>query len=217
MTEEADTVISSIQQETSRRKLSGAGGNTKATSDSATTTEPVGKAFAPQEEAYKAMVDAYKAGNYSDSYSYYEQAKGYQDSDKYGNLLKARLCYDLKLKDAEIEALEKVIVSDIDFADSKDVLVCNSAIAHYYLLGYWRTSNGMHGYEVRADRYSNTTVPAIPRSGDYYTIMDGIYWDYFDGKWDDRVAQYKFTPISKNKMEMYSYQAKQSYTFNKIR
>ncbi len=217
MTEEADTVISSIQQETSRRKLSGAGGNTKTTSDSATTTEPAGKAFAPQEEAYKAMVDAYKAGNYSDSYSYYEQAKGYQDADKYGNLLKARLCYDLKLKDSEIESLEKAIVSDIDFADSKDVLVCNSAIAHYYLHGFWKSSNGMHSYEVKDNGSTSTTVPVVPRTGNYYDIVNGTYWRYFEGKWDERTAVFDFKPISKSTMEIYSYQVKQSYTLNKTR
>jgi len=216
MSEEADSVISSIQQEASKKRLSGAAGSSKSTSGSEEATDVVPTA-ASQEEAYQKMVDAYKAGKYKDSYSYYEQAKGYQDADKYGNLLKARLCFDLKLKDSEIEDLEKAIVNDIDFADSKDVLVCNSKMAHFYLLGYWRTSNGMHGYEVRSDWYSNTTVPAIPKSGDYYTIMDGTYWSYFDGKWDDRVAQYKFTPISKNQMEMYSYQVKQSYTFSKIR
>jgi len=216
ISEEADSVISSIQQEASKKRLSGAAGSSKRTSGSKEATDVVPTA-ASQEEAYQEMVDTYKAGKYEDSYSYYEQAKGYQDVDKYGNLLKARLCFDLKLKDSEIETLEKAIVNDIDFADSKDVLVCNSKMAHFYLLGYWRTSNGMHGYEVRSDWYSNTTVPAIPKSGDYYTIMDGTYWSYFDGKWDDRVAQYKFTPISKSKMEMYSYQAKQSYTFSKIR
>lgn len=216
MSEEADSVISSIQQEASKKRLSGAAGSSKTASDSegANNAAPT---TASQEEAYQEMVAAYKAGKYKDSYSYYEQAKGYKDADKYGNLLKARLCFDLKLKDSEIEALEKAIVNDIDFADSKDVLVCNSKMAHFYLLGYWRTSNGMHGYEVSSDWYSNTTVPAIPKSGDYYTILDGTYWSYFDGKWDDRVAQYKFTPISKSKMEMYSYQAKQSYTFSKIR
>lgn len=216
ISEEADSVISSIQQEASKKRLSGAAGSSKSTSDSEEANAAVPTA-ASQEEAYQEMVAAYKAGKYEDSYSYYEQAKGYQDADKYGNLLKARLCFDLKLKDSEIEALEKAIVNDIDFADSKDVLVCNSKMARFYLLGYWRTSNGMHGYEVRSDWYSNTTVPAIPKSGDYYTILDGTYWGYFDGKWDDRVAQYKFSPISKSKMEMYSYQAKQSYTFSKIR
>lgn len=216
ISEEADSVISSIQQEASKKRLSGAAGSSKSTSGSEEATD-AGPTAASREEAYQEMVDAYKAGKYEDSYSYYEQAKGYQDADKYGNLLKARLCFDLKLNDSEIEALEKAIVNDIDFADSKDVLVCNSKMAHFYLLGYWRTSNGMHGYEVSPDWFSNTTVPAIPKSGDYYTILDGTYWSYFDGKWDDRVAQYKFSPISKSKMEMYSYQAKQSYTFSKIR
>ena len=216
MTEEADRVISSIQQEASMKRLSGAAGNSSTASGSGGTNNAV-PTTSSQEEAYQEMVAAYMTGKYKESYSNYEQVKGYQDADKYGNLLKARLCYDLKLKDSEIEALEEAIVNDIDFADSKDVLVCNSQMAHYYLLGYWRTSNGMHGYEVRPDWYSNTTVPAIPRSGDYYTILDGTYWSYYDGKWDDRIAQYKFTPISKNKMEIYSYQVKQSYTFNKVR
>ncbi len=161
------------------------------------------------------MVAAYKDKRYSDSYSYYEKASGYQDADKYGNLLKARLCYTLKLSDSETEALEKAIVNDISFADSADVLVCNDAIAHYYLLGYWRTSNGVHAYEVKANGGSSTTMPAVPKSGNYYSISDGIYWSYFDGKWDERTAQYKFKPISKNQMEMYSYQTDQTFTFTK--
>ena len=217
LSDEANLVISSIQQETSKRRFSGAAGTSQQTTSSTGTANTPAVSAVSQEEAYQAMLDTYKAGKYSDSYGYYEPAAGYKDADKYGNLLKARLCYTLKLADSEIEALEEAIVNDIGFADSKDVLVCNSAIAHYYLLGYWRTSNGMHGYEVSPDWYSNTTVPAIPKSGDYYTILGGTYWSYFDGQWDDRVAQYKFTPISKNKMEIYSYQAKQSYTFNKIR
>ena len=217
LSDEADLVISSIQQETSKRRFSGAAGTSQQTTSSTGTANTPAVSAVSQEEAYQAMLDAYKAGKYSDSYGYYEQAAGFKDADKYGNLLKARLCYTLKLTDSEIESLEEAIANDIGFADSKDVLVCNSAMAHYYLLGYWKTSNGMHGYEVKENGGSTTTVPAIPRAGDYYTILNGTYWSYFDGKWDDRIAEYKFTPISKNKMEMYSYQAKQSYTFTKIR
>ena len=195
-----------------KRRLSGAAESSGASSPVSEPDPAVAK-----EQAYNAMVEAYKAKKYADSYSYYEQVKGYQDADQYANLLKARLCYDLNLNDSEIAALEKAIVRNISFADSADVLVCNPAMSHFYLLGYWRTSNGTQGYEVRDDWFSNTTVPAIPRSGDYYMIFDGTYWSYFDGRWDDRVAQYKFTPISKDQMQIYSYQAKKSYTFNKIR
>lgn len=204
MSDEADTVISSIQQEAAKRRLSGASGNSSTVSSEET-----------KEQAYEAMVAAYKDKRYSDSYSYYEQAKGYQDADKYGNLLKVRLCFALNIKASEIEALEEAIVNDISFEDSVDVLVCNSAIAHYYLLGYWRTSNGMHGYEVTPNGGSTTTMPAVPKSGDYYSIVDGIYWSYFNGKWDERTAQYKFKPITRNQMEMYSYQTDQTFTFTK--
>ena len=214
ISEEADTVISSIQQEASKKRLSGASGNNKT---GAGTGETVSSPSASPEEAYQEMVTAYKAGNYSDSYSYYEQAKGYQDADKYGNLLKARLCYTLKLTDSEIEELEKAIVNDISFADSKDVLVCNSAIAHYYLLGTWYSTNGTYIYEVKDNGGTTTTVPVVPRTGNYYEILNGTYWRYFDDKWDERTAVFDFKPISKSKMEIYSYQVKQSYTFNKTR
>ena len=214
LSDEADTVIASIQQEAGKKRLSGASGNSNTSSFSGETSEEL--AAAP-EEAYSAMVAAYKEKRYSDSYGYYEQAKGYQDADKYGNLLKARLCYDLNLKDEEIDALEKAIVNDISFADSADVLVCNSAIAYYYLLGFWKTSNGMHSYEVKENGRTTTTVPVVPRTGDSYSIINGTYWRYFNGKWDERTAQYDFKPISKSKMEIYSYQVNQSYTFNKIR
>ena len=214
ISEEADSVISSIQQEASKKRLSGASGNNKT---GAGTGETVSSPSASPEEAYHEMVTAYKAGKYSDSYSYYEQAKGYQDADKYGNLLKARLCYTLKLTDSEIEELEKAIVNDISFADSKDVLVCNSAIAHYYLLGTWYSTNGTYIYEVKDNGGTTTTVPVVPRTGNYYEILNGTYWRYFDDKWDERTAVFDFKPISKSKMEIYSYQVKQSYTFNKTR
>ena len=214
ISEEADTVISSIQQEASKKRLSGASGNNKT---GAGTGKAVSSPFASPEEAYHEMVTAYKAGNYSGSYSYYEQSKGYQDADKYGNLLKARLCYTLKLTDSEIEELEKAIVNDISFADSKDVLVCNFAIAHYYLLGTWYSTNGTYIYEVKDNGGTTTTVPVVPRTGNYYEILNGTYWRYFDDKWDERTAVFDFKPISKSKMEIYSYQVKQSYTFNKTR
>lgn len=214
ISEESDTVISSIQQEASKKRLSGASGNNKTGTG---TGETVSSPAVSPEEAYQEMVTAYKAGKYLDSYGYYEQAKGYQDADKYGNLLKARLCYKLELKDSEIEALEKAIVNDIGFADSKDVLVCNSAIAHYYLLGTWYSTNGTYIYEVKDNGGTTTTVPVVPRTGNYYEILNGTYWRYFDDKWDERTAVFDFKPISKSKMEIYSYQVKQSYTFNKTR
>lgn len=214
--DEADTVISSIQQEASRRRLSGASGNSRTASGTEQRAEAVSASMSP-EEAYEAMVTAYKEKKYSDSYAYYKKTESYNDADKYGNLLKARLCYDLELNEKEIEELEKDIVNHISFADSAEVLVCNSKIAHYYLLGFWKTSNGMHSYEVTDNRGTTTTVPVIPRTGDYYAILNGTYWRYFDGKWDERTAVFDFKPISKTQMEIYSYQVKQSYTFNKVR
>lgn len=214
--DEADTVISSIQQEASRRRLSGASGNSRTAAGTEQSADIFSTSMSP-EEAYEAMVKTYKEKKYSDSYAYYKKTEAYNDADKYGNLLKARLCYDLELNEKEIEELEKAIVNHISFADSAEVLVCNSEIAHYYLLGFWKSSNGMHSYEVTDNRGTTTTVPVIPRTGDYYAILNGTYWRYFDGKWDERTAVFDFKPISKNQMEIYSYQVKQSYTFNKVR
>ena len=214
--DEADTVISSIQQEASRRRLSGASGNSRTAAGTEQSADIFSTSMSP-EEAYEAMVTAYKEKKYSDSYAYYKKTEAYNDADKYGNLLKARLCYDLELNEKEIEELEKAIVNHISFADSAEVLVCNSKIAHYYLLGFWKSSNGMHSYEVTDNRGTTTTVPVIPRTGDYYAILNGTYWRYFDGKWDERTAVFDFKPISKTQMEIYFYQVKQSYTFNKVR
>ena len=218
ISKEADSVISSIQQEAPKKRLSGAAGSTGTASGSGEAVAAVPVSVS-QEEAYQEMVTAYRSGNFKDSYSYYEQAKGYKDADKYGNLLKARLCYDLKLEDKEIEALEKAIVSDISFADSKDVLVCNSAIAHYYLLGTWYSPRNTYSYifEVKGTGGVTTTVPVVPRTGNYYDIVNGTYWRYFEGKWEERTAVFDFNPISKNKMELYSYEVQQSYTFNKTK
>ena len=149
------------------------------------------------EEAYQAMVDAYRKGDYEESYIYYTAAEGYMDADQYGNLLKARLVGDW-MPDAEIEALEKQIAEDVSFEDAADVLVCNNNIAHFYLLGYWTAKNGMYSFEVK------------PGDNRWCT-----YWRY--DNWEDRVGQWDFRPISEKQMEIYAYQTDQSFTFTKIR
>lgn len=168
-----------------------------------------------QEEAYQAMVEAYREGEYEKSYSLYAVAFGYEDADKYGNLLKARLYGEWMLK-SEAEELEKLIVEDVSFEDAADVLVLGSPLAHYYLLGYWTAKGGMQSFEVKEkDGWCTSTLPKIPYTGGHYTISEGVYWRY--DNWEDRVAQWEFHPISEKQMEIFANQTGQTFTFTKVR
>ena len=167
------------------------------------------------DQAYEKLVEAYKDQNYIKSYSFYEKAKDYKDANKYANLLKARLCYELDLNDAQIESLEKEIVKDISFEDAADVLVCNISIAESYISGQW-FANGGYYFKV-VNSISETNLPDEPYTGkNYYNIYEGTYYEYND--WsdpNDRIAQLSFEPVSASEMNVYCFKNSKTYTFTK--
>lgn len=97
---------------------------------------------------YADAVKAYNSGNYSTARKLFSSIDGYQDSGKYLRLLRIRSAGSnpgmggaVYSSSCGLTASQK---SDIDsaardfyFADTADVLLCNSDVACYYLLGKW--------------------------------------------------------------------------------
>lgn len=213
--EEADQVISSIQREAGKQRLSGAASTASDASAPSTPTTTSTLSSEQRDAQYQEMQKAYRDHNYQDSYAICEQLGDYKDADQYLTRLKARLCYSLKLDDKEVQTLVNNMLIDMNFEDTTDVLVCNNKVARYYLQGVWKNHNGMYSFEVEKNGGLTTTLPVVPYAGDSTALIDGIYYRFFEGDWDHRSECYRFEPVSRNKMIVYTYQTRQSIELTK--
>lgn len=99
-------------------------------------------------EIYASAVKAYNSGKYYDAQELFSSVDGYKDSSNYLRLIRIRnagsnpgmggkvynsACGLTASQKADIDAAAK----DFDFADTSEVLLCNSDVACYYLLGKW--------------------------------------------------------------------------------
>lgn len=99
-------------------------------------------------DIYEEAEEAYYDRDYATAYELFDSIEDYEDSDKYLRLLRIRMCCFNCGMGADVYCKEMGLTSsvkrDIDaaakdfyFADTADVLVCNSDVACYYLLGRW--------------------------------------------------------------------------------
>ena len=112
-------------------------------------------------DIYKAAEKAYYDRDYATAYELFDSIEDYKDSDKYLRLLRIRMsCFnygmgaDVYCKEL---ALSSSVKRDIDaaardfyFADTAEVLVCNSDVACYYLLGRWEGGNKCY-WQINTD------------------------------------------------------------------
>lgn len=97
---------------------------------------------------YKSAVSAYNSGRYSEAQRLFNSVSSYQDSSKYLRLIRIRnagsnpgmggavyssSCGLTASDRSDIDAAAR----DFYFADTAEVLLCNSDVACYYLLGKW--------------------------------------------------------------------------------
>lgn len=99
-------------------------------------------------DIYEEAEEAYYDRDYATAYNLFTSIEDYEDSDKYLRLLRIRMCSFNYGMGADVYCKEMGLTSsvkrDIDaaakdfyFADTAEVLVCNSDVACYYLLGRW--------------------------------------------------------------------------------
>ena len=169
-----------------------------------------------KEEKYNALKDAYHSGNYIMCIEYCEELGDYEDAQKYYDLVKGRTLYGFSTQ-KEVTQHAKKLMNHMNFEDTKEVLVSNYYIAYGYLLGYWTTDNGMHTFEITKKGGYITTIPVIPGKGDTFDIENGYMYDYWRKNPDDKTKEFKFTPVSKTKVKIYSYKTQKTYTLTKRR
>jgi len=109
-----------------------------------------------QSATYNEAVNAYNAGKYATALSLFQKVPNYASSQDYMRLIRIRTygdnigigcVYDYR------KALTDAQKADIDaaarnfyFADTAEVLMCNTDVATYYLFGSWVTANNAPQY-----------------------------------------------------------------------
>lgn len=118
------------------------------------------------EDVYERAVKEYNNKNYSDARTLFETIPDYKDSEKYLRLLRIRnaggnigVGYDaydpaLGLTESDKKDIDEA-ARDFYFADTAEVLLCNSDVACYYLVGDW--NGGPYCYiHFRMNDYGGT-------------------------------------------------------------
>lgn len=98
-----------------------------------------------QENTYENAVAAYESGDFESAQELLEGTPDYQDADKYLRLIRIRNAgsEDGALTAEDIEDIASA-AQDFSFADTAQVLLCNSAVASHYLTGYWGGGAGCY-------------------------------------------------------------------------
>jgi len=106
-------------------------------------------------------------------YRYLQILGGYRDADRYSILCRAA-AGDLNDQDYEL------LVSDLDFENTKELLVKHINVAERFLLGIWFTRDGKTYFEMKKDGDTAYNLP-FPYNDDdkyFYSITDGLYFNY---------------------------------------
>ena len=175
---------------------------------------------------YADAVSAYNRGNYSTARKLFSSIEGYQDSSKYLRLLRIRAsgsnpgmggavysssCGLTASQQSDIDAAAR----DFYFADTAQVLLCNSDVACYYLLGKWTGGSKCYieFYENKKAGYSYYIGSKL--STNYqstYSIQDG---DLRVDILGSNKLTLSLTLTAPNCMEVYSHEKGHCYTLNR--
>lgn len=122
------------------------------TAETLPPTEPV----KTDADIYREAQDAYDEGYYATARKKFESVSSYLDSQKYLRLIRIRSygentgigCvynFNKALTDSEKEEIDAA-AEDFYFADTAQVLLCNTDVACYYLFGNWTTASNSSPY-----------------------------------------------------------------------
>lgn len=129
---------------------------------------------------YKDGCNYYNKAMYSeasDCFALIDEADGeYKDTELYIILCNAHLHHHLD--NEQVKTLKR----NIDFNDTKSVLLSDSSIAQQFLLGYWQTENKQKSLEIYAESDSIWVHTNLDNSNwdkaEGYYIIDGVFGLY---------------------------------------
>lgn len=167
--------------------------------------------------AYLAAIDYYHEGEYKLARNAFrnidDNIGDYKKSASYELLLAARIG---NISKYQVEQL----MDDISFEDTREVLICNQAVAELFLNGTWKGDGKYltmkNGGEISYD------IPWF-YFGDYYEIKDGfviLYKETQDSYTNDSSSEnekkmWKLTVVDKDCITVHSYKNNKDYTLHR--
>lgn len=151
----------------------------------------------------------YYAESFSEAKELFECISPYADSKKYITLIDSR-GYSAWI---DPEGTVKKLVDIFYFEDAAELLVSDTRIACYFLLGNWRTSNGSFYFKIEFSKKEGHRFWCsynLPAFGGSFTIKDGIY-SVSNDSYNDK-PQYRLTLLTPDSMKVYCYKNGTTYT-----
>jgi len=137
-------------------------------------------------EIYNSAVEAYESGDYAKANQLFVSVDPYHDSGKYLRLIRIRnagsnigVGSEVYVKECGLTDSDKkdidVAAKDFYFADTAEVLLCNSDVASYYLVGKWNGGSKCY-IHFKMNNYGGTYNIGSKLSTNYkstFSINDG--------------------------------------------
>lgn len=167
-------------------------------------------------EKYAEAVRLYEKGDYNPARELFESLSGYADSNKYLRLIRIRFSggnigvgskvyrADCGLTESQKRDIDAA-AADFYFADTAEVLVCNSDVASYFLIGEWNGGSKCYIHFIANDygcRY-NIGSKLSTNYQDTFAINDGIVYVDVVEAWTPTL---KLTLTSPDCMDVYTYE-----------
>lgn len=181
---------------------------------------------ASQSSTYSKAVSAYNSGRYSEAKTLFNSISSYKDSAKYLRLIRIRNAGSNTGMGGKVYKSTKGLTAsdkkDIDaaaddfyFADTAEVLLCNSDVACYYLRGDWLGGSKCYikFYASSAGTSYYIGSKLSTNYSDTYSINDGELRVNITG---NNKLTLKLTLLSPDCMEVYTYEkGGKTYTLNR--
>lgn len=170
----------------------------------------------PDEDIYAKAVSAYEQQAFEAAELLFEKIPSYADSGKYLRLIRIRKSggnigvgsrvykSEYALSESQKQDIDEA-AADFYFADTAQVLVCNSDVASYYLIGDWNGGDRCYIHFIANDYGCRYNIGSLLSTNyqDTFAIDDGIvYVDVVD----TRAMTLKLTLLSPDTMEVYTYE-----------
>jgi len=165
--------------------------------------------YALEEVIFLEGQNLYYSEEYSEAKTLFDCISSYGDSKKYITLIDARGYSALQ----DPVGTVKKLVDIFYFEDATELLLSDTDIACYFLLGTWRTSNGSYYFKIEKTDKSEHSFHSsynLPWYGGSFLVTDGVY-SVSNDSYDDK-PQFRFTLLTPNSMEVYCYKYGTTYT-----
>ncbi len=163
--------------------------------------EAAAAAAAEAEKNYNNGVSYYNNGKYSQALTCFNNAgDSFPNIELYKILCNAHVYGDIAENDV------KILCNNLDFMDTKTVLLATDDIALKFLTGFWSSNDDKYTFEVYSDKDNYHTQYRLPndqpKDSDYFVIKDGIYYYHTP---TDEIEGFRFTIYSKDRIAVFCY------------